>query len=182
MRKMLLALLVAATFLLAGCTSDDAGDNGDSSPEGEPTIAKGSPLGDWTETIEGGPLAGAEAVDADGNANCNTSPAGVGTHEFTLPAQSENSIPWKASSFTVTLNPLEDSPGELDLYLLDSEGTVLVSNTAMDLLSEDPHTVSVKNLASGDYTVEVHACAPAPGYTLDLLGAMVASQDVYASE
>lgn len=181
MRKLLLTLIVTLTFLLAGCTSDGADGDGDNSPEGDPTIAKGASLGEWTETIEGGPLAGAETTDTDLNAQCDAAPTSVGSHPFTLPAANDEDVPWKASTFTVTLHPTEDAPGELDLYLFDSEGNELAANFASDLMGENPHLISVNNLASGDYTVEVHACAPSPGYTLDLVGTMVASQDVYAA-
>ncbi len=182
MRKLLLTLLVAATLLLAGCTTDGTDGENSGGAAGEPTIAKGSSLGEWTDTIEGGPLAGAETIDQELDARCDASPAGVGSHDFTLPAADDNGVPWKASSFKITLTKPTEAPSELDLYLFDAEGNQLAANTESDLMGTNPFELTLNSLVPGDYTAQVHACSPTNGYTLTLAGTMVASQDVYSSE
>lgn len=178
MRRNLLIALLSASFLLAGCSEGGGGDDGGDAGD-DPTIARGDSLGEWTTSFTGGPLVGVEAVDADGNPTCASLPTGVGSHPFTLPANSEDGVAWRASDLTVTLTKDNEASVELDIYLFDADGDELGANTEFDAQSSSWDTLTVTNLSPGDYTVEIHACAPSPGYTVDVTASMVATEDVF---
>ena len=170
----------ATTFLLAGCTSDDTGDDGEGTPDGELLVAKGDSLGEWTHSEEGGPLAGGMEPTSG---TCTGAPTDDGATDFTIPATDDDNVPWKASTLTITLAKAQDEGAtEVDFFLLDADGDQLGANTENDLMGTNPYVLTVNNVVPGDYTLNVVACTPVAPYTLSFVGAMVASQDVYASE
>ncbi len=177
---MLLSLLVAATFLLAGCTSDGTEGDGDGTPEGELLVAKGASLGEWTHSAEGGPLVGGMEPTSG---TCTGGPEDDGAINFSIPAADDDGVPWKASTLTITIAKAQDEGAtELVFFLLDADGDELGANTENDLMGTNPYVLTVNNVGPGDYTLNVVACTPVAPYTLSFVGAMVASQDVYSSE